>query len=206
MELILPILLFAISATITPGPNNIMLMASGLNFGIQKSIPHLLGVTIGFPFMVILIGLGFQIVFEKYPLLHEIIKIAGIIYLVYLAWRIATSAKQSLDGPKPVPFRFWQAALFQWVNPKAWVMATGAIAAYTSMSSDFFSQVLVIALTFMMVAFPCAGSWLVFGSSLKRILQKPVYQQAFNITMALLLIVSILPVINELITEVVTRS
>ena len=206
MELILPILLFAISATITPGPNNIMLMASGLNFGIQKSIPHLLGVTIGFPFMVILIGLGFQIVFEKYPLLHEIIKIAGIIYLVYLAWRIATSARQSLEGPKPVPFRFWQAALFQWVNPKAWVMATGAIAAYTSISADFFNQVLIIALTFMLVGFPCSGSWLVFGSSLKRFLQKPAYQQAFNVTMALLLIISILPVINELITRVIPQT
>ena len=205
MELILPILLFAISAAITPGPNNIMLMASGLNFGIQKSIPHLLGVTIGFPIMVILIGLGFEIVFEKYPLLHEIIKIAGIIYLVYLAWRIATSARQSLDDAKPIPFRFWQAVLFQWVNPKAWVMATGAIAAYTSISADFFNQVLIIALTFMLVGFPCSGSWLVFGSSLKRFLQKPAYQQAFNVTMALLLIISILPVINELITGVVTR-
>jgi len=206
MELILPILLFAISAAITPGPNNVMLMASGLNFGIQKSIPHLLGVTIGFPFMVILIGLGFQIVFDKYPLLHEIIKIVGVIYLLYLAWRIATSATQSLDGPKPVPFRFWQAVLFQWVNPKAWVMATGAIAAYTSMSSDFFNQVLVIALTFMVVAFPCAGSWLVFGSSLKRFLQKPTYQQAFNVTMALLLIASIIPVVIELITDVATQT
>lgn len=206
MELILPIFLFAISATITPGPNNIMLMASGLNFGIQKSIPHLLGVTIGFPFMVILIGLGFEIVFEKYPLLHEVIKIAGIIYLIYLAWRIATSAKQSLDDAKPTPFRFWQAVLFQWVNPKAWVMATGAIAAYTSISADFFNQVLIIALTFMVVAFPCAGSWLVFGSSLKRFLQKPAYQQAFNITMALLLIISILPVINEWITEALSKT
>jgi threonine/homoserine/homoserine lactone efflux protein len=206
VELILPILLFAISAAITPGPNNIMLMASGLNFGIQKSIPHLLGVTIGFPIMVVLIGLGFEIVFEKYPLLHEIIKIAGIIYLVYLAWRIATSSRQSLDGAKAIPFRFWQAVLFQWVNPKAWVMATGAIAAYTSMSSDFFGQVLIIALTFMVVAFPCSGGWLVFGSSLKRFLQKPAYQQTFNMTMALLLIASILPVVSDLIAEVVAQT
>ena len=202
MELILPILLFAVSAAITPGPNNIMLMASGLNFGIQKSVPHLLGVTIGFPIMIILIGLGFEIVFTKFPLLHEIIKIGGIIYLIYLAWRIATTSKQTLEGAKSTPFRFWQAVLFQWVNPKAWVMATGAIAAYTSMSSDFFSQVLIIALTFMVVAFPCAGSWLVFGSSLKHFLQKPAYQQAFNITMALLLIASITPVVIELFTDV----
>jgi len=202
MELILPILLFAISAAITPGPNNIMLMASGLNFGIRKSIPHLLGVAIGFPIMVILIGLGFEIVFKKFPSLHEIIKITGIVYLIYLAWRIATSSRQSLESRKATPLHFWQAVLFQWVNPKAWVMATGAIAAYTSLSTDFFTQVLIIALTFMVVAFPCSGSWLVFGSGLKRFLQKPAYQQAFNVTMALLLIASIMPVVIELITDV----
>jgi threonine/homoserine/homoserine lactone efflux protein len=206
MDLILPILLFAVSASITPGPNNIMLMSSGLNFGIQKSIPHLLGVVIGFPIMIISIGLGFEIVFEKYPFIHQVIKIVGIIYLVYLAWRVATSSRQALDAAKAMPLQFWQAVLFQWVNPKAWVMATGAIAAYTSLSSDFFTQVLIIALTFMVVAFPSAGSWLIFGSSLKRFLQKPAYQHAFNVTMALLLIASIAPVIFELIsTAVVPR-
>ena len=202
MKLFLPILLFAISAAITPGPNNIMLMASGLNFGIQKSIPHLLGVAIGFPIMIIFIGLGFEIAFTEYPLLHEIIKISGVIYLIYLAGRIATTSKQSLEGAKSTPFRFWQAVLFQWINPKAWVMATGAIAAYTSMPADFFYQVMIIALTFMVVALPCAGSWLVFGSGVKRFLQKPAYQQAFNITMALLLLASIVPVVSELISEV----
>ena len=206
MDLILPMFLFAISAAITPGPNNIMLMASGLNFGIQKSIPHLLGVAIGFPIMIIIIGFGFELVFEKFPLLHDFIKIVGIAYLIYLAWRVATSSKQSLEGAKPIPLRFWQAVLFQWVNPKAWVMATGAIAAYTSLSADFFTQVMIIALTFMLVAFPCAGSWLVFGSSLKRYLQKPVYLQAFNVTMALLLIASIIPVVMDVFTEIATQS
>ena len=91
MELILPILLFAVSAAITPGPNNIMLMASGLNYGLKKSIPLLLGVVFGFPVMIILVGLGFEIVFQNFPVLHEIIKIVGILYLIYLAWRIATS-------------------------------------------------------------------------------------------------------------------
>jgi threonine/homoserine/homoserine lactone efflux protein len=206
MDLILPILLFAVSASITPGPNNIMLMSSGLNFGIQKSIPHLLGVVIGFPIMIISIGLGFEIVFEKYPFIHQVIKIVGIIYLVYLAWRVATSSRQALDAAKAMPLQFWQAVLFQWVNPKAWVMATGAIAAYTSLSSDFITQVLIIALTFMVVAFPSAGSWLIFGSSLKRFLQKTAYQHAFNVTMALLLIASIAPVVIELIsTAVVPR-
>lgn len=205
MDLIFSVFLFAISAAITPGPNNIMLMASGLNFGIRKSLPHLLGIVIGFPVMVILIGLGFKVVFAKFPLLHEIIKIAGLTYLIYLAWRVATSSRQSLEGAKATPLRFWQAALFQWINPKAWVMATGAIAAYTSLSSDFFSQVLIIALTFMVVALPCSGSWLVFGFSLKRLLQKSVYRQVFNITMALLLVASILPEVSELIADAVSK-
>ena len=118
MELILPILLFAISASITPGPNNIMLMASGLNFGIQKSIPHLLGVVFGFPIMIIMIGLGFEIVFEKFPFIHQIIKVVGIAYLFYLAWRVATSSRQSLEAGKAIPLKFWQAVLFQWVIRK----------------------------------------------------------------------------------------
>ena len=205
MELILPILLFAISASITPGPNNIMLMASGLNFGIQKSIPHLLGVVFGFPIMIIMIGLCFEIVFEKFPFIHQIIKVVGIAYLFYLAWRVATSSRQSLEAGKAIPLKFWQAVLFQWVNPKAWVMATGAIAAYTSLYSDFLTQVAIIALTFMVVAFPSAGSWLVFGSSLKRFLQRPAYQQTFNVTMALLLVASIMPVVIELVSGAVVQ-
>jgi threonine/homoserine/homoserine lactone efflux protein len=205
MELILPILLFAVSASITPGPNNIMLMASGLNFGIQKSIPHLLGVVIGFPIMIIMIGLGFEIVFEKFPFIHQIIKIVGIAYLIYLAWRIAVSSRQTQGASKSRPLQFWQAVLFQWVNPKAWIMATGAIAAYTSLASDFFTQVLIIALTFMIVAFPSAGSWLVFGSGLKHFLQKPAYQRAFNVSMALLLVASIMPVVIELISGAVVQ-
>ena len=179
-------------------------MASGLNFGIRKSIPHLFGVVLGFPVMIILIGLGFELVFEKIPLLHYIIKIIGIIYLIYLAWRVATSARQPQEGRKVTPLQFWQAVLFQWVNPKAWIMATGAIAAYTSLESDFFTQVLIIALTFMVVAFPCAGSWLVFGSSLKRFLQKPAYQHAFNISMALLLIASIMPVVIGMFNDILS--
>jgi len=119
MELSLAILIFAVSATVTPGPNNIMIMTSGLNHGIKNSIPHLLGICFGFPIMVVLIGLGFVVVFKMYPLFHEILKILGVIYLSYLAWLIASSSPTSLEGKKSKPFSFTQAALFQWVNPKA---------------------------------------------------------------------------------------
>lgn len=198
MEFYLTILLFAASTTITPGPNNIMIMASGLNYGVKKSTPHFLGICFGFPTMVILVGLGFSVVFEKYPLLHEIIKVVGVIYLLYLAWLIAVASPTSLDSQKTKPLSFTQAAFFQWVNPKAWVMATGAVSAYTSVSADIFIQISYIALAFFIVAFPCVGMWLYFGASLKKYLKSAKHQKMFNITMALLLFLSVLPVVQEL--------
>lgn len=198
MEFYLAIFIFATSTTITPGPNNIMIMTSGLNYGVKSSLPHLLGICFGFPAMVIMVGLGFSVVFENYPLFHEVIKVLGVIYLLYLAWLIGSSSPTSLEGEKSKPFTFTQAALFQWVNPKAWVMATGAVSAYTSISSDIFSQVLMIALAFFIVAFPCVGIWLVFGVGLKRYLKSATHQKMFNLAMALLLVASVLPVMKEL--------
>ncbi|WP_415898682.1 LysE family translocator [Neptuniibacter sp. QD48_11] len=199
MEIYLAILVFAISSTITPGPNNIMIMTSGLNFGVKRSMPHLLGICLGFPLMVVAVGLGFSAVFEKFPIIHEIIKVLGVTYLLYLAWLVASSAPTSMEGDqKSNPLTFMQAALFQWVNPKAWVMATGAIAAYTSQDTTMLLQVMVISLSFFVVSFPCVGVWLIFGSGLKRFLKEAKYQRVFNISMALLLMVSVLPVLNEL--------
>jgi threonine/homoserine/homoserine lactone efflux protein len=199
MELYLTILLFAISSSVTPGPNNIMIMTSGLNFGIKKSLPHLFGICLGFPVMVIIVGLGFSVVFDALPFLHQVIKVVGVVYLLYLSWQIGNSATTSLDGTAAKPFGFWQAFLFQWVNAKAWVMATGAISAYTSLSSSIYSQVLIIALAFFIVAFPCVGIWLVGGNGLKRYLQHEKHQKVFNVTMALLLVASILPVVWSMI-------
>ncbi len=199
MDLLVPIFLFALTAAITPGPNNIMIMASGVNFGTQRSLPHLFGISIGFPVMIVLIGLGFGVVFQKFPALHEAIKIIGIIYLIYLAWRIANAGNQSNTRAPSKPFTFIQSALFQWVNPKGWIMASSAIAAYTSVGEGIFLQVLLIAFIFMLVAFPSAGSWLVCGATMQRFLQHPGYRKAFNISMALLLIASIVPVALELI-------
>jgi len=204
VELIIAIFIFAASTSITPGPNNIMIMASGLNFGTRKSVPHYLGICIGFPLMVALVGAGFGFVFDQYPVLHEIIKIVGIIYLLYLAWVIANSSPKSLESNKSNPISFIQAVFFQWVNPKAWIMATGAVAAYTSATSDIYLQVVIIALIFFAVSFPCIGMWLVFGVWLKKFLKDPSHQRAFIISMAFLLVVSIAPITYELICEYVT--
>ena len=203
MEIYLAIIIFAASTTVTPGPNNIMIMTSGLNYGVKNSIPHLLGISFGFPAMVIMVGLGFSVVFEMYPLFHEVIKVLGVAYLLYLAWLIASSSPTSLEVENSKPLSFTQAALFQWINPKAWVMATGAVSAYTSIASDIFSQVIFIALAFFIVAFPCVGIWLVFGVGLKKYLNSPKHQKIFNLSMALLLIGSVFPVLKELVVQYV---
>lgn len=201
MEFYLSILIFAISSTVTPGPNNIMILTSGLNYGVKNSIPHLLGISFGFPVMIIVIGFGFSIIFEKYPLFNEVIKILGVVYLLYLAWLIASSSPVSLEGKKSKPLNFFQAALFQWVNPKAWVVATGAVSAYTSVSSDIFAQVIFIALAFLIVAIPSLSVWLIFGVGIKQYLKSPRHQKIFNLSMALLLIGSIIPVLKTLIDQ-----
>ncbi|GIU29120.1 lysine transporter LysE [Shewanella colwelliana] len=197
IELIFAIALFAFSSGITPGPNNIMLMTSGVNFGIRPSLPHLSGICIGFPCMVLAIGLGLSALFHSYPILHLIIKYVGIGYLLYLAWLIANSSSK-MDGKQTAkPLNFFQAAAFQWVNPKGWIMAVGAVATFTSLDQPLLDQVLLIATVFLSVAFPCAIIWLGFGVALKRLLKNQRQQKIFNISMALLLVLSIIPMIGS---------
>ena len=176
-----------------------MLTTTGLNFGVRRGLPHLAGICIGFPVMLALIGLGFGSMFQLYPVLHDVIKIVGIAYLLYLAWKIATTA----TGPEAViqskPIGFWQAAAFQWVNVKAWIMGSSALAAFTTLGDDFFLQVAIICFTFVLITIPCAGIWLVFGAGLQRFLRDPKHLRLFNVVMALLLVASILPVLWEML-------
>ncbi len=202
MDFYLPLILFVISASVTPGPNNVMIMSSGVNHGVKKSLPHLFGIAVGFTVMVFAVGMGFGFVFEKYPVIHKIIKVVGIIYLLFLAWLIATS-NSSLENNDAKPFSFFQAALFQWVNPKAWVMITGAVAAFTTVSANLFSEVVIIALLFFSLGAPCVCIWLFFGVALKKYMSSPKHLKVFNISMALLLVVSILPAIGEVIDNLV---
>ena len=191
--------IFGVIAAVTPGPNNVMLTTTGLNFGIRRGIPHLLGICIGFPVMLALIGVGFGTLFQLFPVLHEIIKIVGIIYLVYLAWKIANAEGNGAEVSPSKPINFWQSAAFQWINPKAWVMGSSALAAYTSLDDNFFLQVAIICTSFGVITFPCAGAWLVFGAGLQHFLKDPLHRKTFNIVMALLLIASILPVVWDMI-------
>jgi threonine/homoserine/homoserine lactone efflux protein len=185
---------------VTPGPNNVMLTTTGLNFGIRRGLPHLLGVCIGFPVMLALIGIGFGSLFQLFPMLHEIIKIVGIVYLFYLAWKIAGAEGGARAEAPARPITFWQSAAFQWINPKAWIMGSSALAAYTSPDDNFFLQVAIICISFALIGLPCAGMWLVFGAGLQRFLRDPLHRRIFNIAMALLLVASIVPVAWEVIT------
>jgi threonine/homoserine/homoserine lactone efflux protein len=197
----LAIILFAIATCVTPGPNNTMIMTSGLNYGIQRSLPHYLGIILGFPAMVVAVGLGLASLFEQYAVLHLLLKVAGASYLTFLAWKIASAPVSDLSVTEGKPFTFLQAAAFQWVNPKAWVLAVGATATYTVVGSDYSLQVLVIAIIFLVFGAPCIMLWLWFGASLKRLLQKPESIKYFNYAMATLLMLSLLPVFNDIYSQ-----
>lgn len=199
--LTLNLIVFTVVAAFTPGPNNIMIMASGLNHGIKASMPHFFGICFGFPAMLLAAGFGLGYLFERYLWLHSGVQIVGILYLLYLAWVIARAAPSddAMDVAPTKPLTFFQAALFQWVNPKAWVMGSGAISAYTTVGGDISLQILVIIAVFFSMTFPSAGVWMVFGVGLRQLLTEPKHQRIFNICMGLLLVASIAPIAVELI-------
>ncbi|GAB57143.1 LysE family translocator [Rheinheimera nanhaiensis] len=192
MELFWTLVFFAFATSITPGPNNIMIMSSGLNYGVQKSLAHLAGIQLGFLLMLLAVGLGAGLLLQQ-PLWHQLIKVIGSVYLLYLAWKIAAAEPEQIETGSSKPLSFTQAVLFQWVNAKAWVMITGAIAAFTSLQGVYWQQLGLIALVFLLVGLPCTGSWLLFGAALKRLLTVPQQRRWFNRAMGTLLAVSVLP-------------
>ena len=192
-----PLLLFILVCSITPGPNNAMLASSGLTFGMQRTVPHLLGVSLGFALMVLLVGLGLGAVFVHEPMAYRALKYLGAAYLLYLAWKIANSGSMQEGQARSRPITFLQAAMFQWVNPKAWVIAVGIVATYTP-QQGFFGNLLIATLACAVVNLPCVGLWVLFGSTLRRWLHKPGIVRGFNIAMALLLVASLYPVALEL--------
>lgn len=198
MEYILSIALFAISTSVTPGPNNIMVMTSALNFGIRKSLPLLAGICVGFTVMLLLVGLGAGQLFSLFPHLALIVKIVGSSYLVYLAWLIARANSTNSDSDNNKPIGFLKGALFQWVNGKAWVVVIGAISAYTNAGDSYATQNIIIAISFLFISIPCVGVWLLFGSYLQQHLKQAKYRRLFNLSMAFLLILSILPVFLDI--------
>lgn len=192
------IVAFAITTCVTPGPNNAMIMASGLNYGIRRSMPHYTGIVLGFPLMVLAVGMGIAQVFEVYPVLHLVLKVVGAAYLCYLAYKIASAPVSQNKTSEGKPFSFIQAAAFQWVNPKAWVLAVGATVTYTTLGEGYLLQVLTICLIFLFCGAPCIMLWLWGGASLKTLMRTPLYVRLFNGSMAVLLIGSLIPVFIDL--------
>lgn len=188
------LVMFAFVSSVTPGPNNLMLMASGANFGFKRTIPHALGVAIGFTLMVFLVGIGIIQLFNQFPASYNILKVASVGYLLYLAYKIAKSGapvEKAEDESRPLTFI--QAALFQWVNPKAWTMALTAISLYAP--SQSLQAVLVVAAIFGVINFPSVSSWVMIGRQMQTLLTNPTRLKVFNISMATLLVLSLYPVL-----------
>ena len=180
---------FALATSITPGPNNLMLMASGANFGLRRSVPHMLGVSLGHAFMIVLVGLGLIRAFEAWPVLHTAMKLVGIAYLLWLAFKIARAAPPREGEAEGRPLTFIQAAAFQWVNPKGWFMAVTALSLYAP--SKGAGAILVVAAVFAAVNLPSILLWTATGHTIRRFLTSHSRLRAFNWTMAGLLVASL---------------
>lgn len=193
LDLIPALAAFAFVSSITPGPNNLMLMASGANFGFRRTLPHMLGIGVGFSVMVLMVGAGLVQIFDAYPISHRILKAGSVLYLLYLAWKIAHAAPMKTGAEKGRPMTFLQAAAFQWVNPKAWTMALTAVTVYTPDTT--LAAIALVALVFGAINLPSVSSWTVLGQQMARLLTNAARLTAFNRIMATLLVASLYPVI-----------
>jgi threonine/homoserine/homoserine lactone efflux protein len=189
-----PLVLFAAALCLTPGPNVVMVTASAVNFGFRRAIPHMLGITLGFGFLVLAVGLGLAGLFHAEPRLHTLLKYAGATYLLYLAWRIAQAEAASGDEARARPINFVEALLFQVINPKGWVTAVGALAAYTTVGGDMVLQTAVIASVLVAACFASVVIWSGFGAAIAPFLGNPRARTAFKWSMAGLLVLSLVPV------------
>ena len=195
IDLLTALAAFAFVTVITPGPNNLMLMASGANFGFRRTVPHMLGIGLGFPAMVFCVGIGVMQLFDLWPLSYTVLKTLSVAYLLYLAWKIAHAAPpaRAAEGHEVRPLTFLQSAAFQWVNPKAWSMALSAITLYAS-GRDL-TAVLWVAGTYVAVSVISTTSWTVLGQQMRRLLKSPGRLRAFNWIMAALLVATLVPVL-----------
>ena len=189
------LLAFAFVGSATPGPNTLMLLASGVNFGVARTIPHIAGIAFGFGSLLLATGFGLGQVLEASPQLHFVLKIASGAYLLWLAWKIGTARAMGSRETEAKPLTVLQAAGFQWVNPKAWAVGVGAMAVYTDPANYTATALLVVA-AFMLVLAPCAFLWCGMGTSLRGYLSEPTRLKWFNITMGLVLAASLWPMLR----------
>lgn len=190
-------LIFMVVMYFTPGPNNIMLLSSGLTYGFRRTIPHIVGIVLGFAFMVGAVGLGLGAVFLAYPILQTMLKYAGAAYLIYLAAVIAMSGAVKPGEEKGRgPMTFWGAAMFQWVNAKGWVIVIGTITAYAAIAQFPFNIAIQTVIS-LIVGTVSTVVWALFGTALRPVLTSERLVRAFNILMAILLLASLYPVFMD---------
>ena len=192
-DLLIALMGFAFATSVTPGPNNMMLLASGANFGLRRTVPHMLGISLGHALMVFVVGLGLAGLFAAEPRLFLGLKVVSVAYMLWLAWKIATAAPPREGKAGGRPFTFVQAALFQWVNPKAWAMALTAVTVYAPGGGVVATA--LVAAVFAAVNLPSVTVWAAAGQGVRRWLDTAGRLVAFNITMAVLLVLSLWPVL-----------
>lgn len=196
MEALAALATFAFVTSITPGPNNLMLMASGANFGLRRTLPHMLGVGLGFMLMLLLVGSGLAGLFQRVPLVRMAMLALSVTFLLYLAWKIANAAPPEPGAPRGRPITFLQAVAFQWVNPKAWAMALTALTVHAPGNGP--AGAAIVALVFGAVNLPAVGSWTLLGTRMQRLLATPGRLRLFNRTMAVLLLTTLYPLLSSL--------
>lgn len=186
METLIPLALFAFVSSITPGPNNIMLTSSGILFGFVRSVPHMLGITFGFGVLLALCATGIGALILAVPAIHIVLKAAGSAYLLYLAWNLRSMAFGGEADPNARPMSFFGAALFQFANPKAWVMALTGVSAFLPVVEPAWLAVALFCIVFCTVNLPCVGVWAGAGAALRRYLSEARWQRLFCMVMVVL--------------------
>jgi threonine/homoserine/homoserine lactone efflux protein len=182
---------FSLVMSFTPGPNNVLVTASGASFGFRRSVPLVLGITLGFALMVALVGLGASRLFQTFPALHPVLKVAGSLYLLWLAWRIARAGHSDAANGRARPLSFLEGAAFQWINPKGWVFVAGALSAFTTVGGDLLGEVALITVVIAVACLAAVGTWCAFGVAIGRLLTSERALAVFNWSMAGLLAASI---------------
>ncbi len=190
MESLLPLALFAFVSSITPGPNNLMLTSSGILFGFVRSIPHMLGVTVGFGVMLVLCATGIGSLIVAVPAIHVLLKIMGSGYLLYLAWNLRKMRFSQDENRGARPMSFLGAAMFQFANPKAWVMAITGASAFLPLVQPVWFAIGLFCLVFCAINLPCIGLWAGTGAALRRYLAQPKWQRVFCAVMIALTVYS----------------
>lgn len=196
MDLAWQVVPFAAAMLFSPGPNTVMLAASGASHGFRATMPLLLGICVAIPVLIGAVGLGLGALMHANPWIHQALRVAGAAYLLWLAWKIGTARGRPGTPGEPKPINFFEAATFQWVNPKVWTMAAGAVSAFTTIGGDVFGEAASIALIFAAVCVPAALVWTLFGVAIRRWLASERALRAFNGCMAALLVLSLVPMLR----------